>query len=147
MEQRQAKPRIDASALNRMCGVCLLLAASALSFAQSLEQQVLGEWTMEPRILDFPGVVYYQEEASIFISERRFFLATFEDLRSQCHSLGLYCVECDRWGEANLDWLIESGRGNRPLTESRFKCRDCGAIVEKQLRPPVPKLGGAVAYI
>jgi hypothetical protein len=70
MEQRQAKPRIDASALNRMCGVCLLLAASALSFAQSLEQQVLGEWTMEPRILDFPGVVYYQEEASIFISER-----------------------------------------------------------------------------
>jgi len=74
-------------------------------------------------------------------------LLTFEDLRSQRHSLGLYCIKCDRWGEANLDWLIESGRGNRPLTESRFRCRDCGAVVEKQLRPPVPKLGGAVAYI
>lgn len=74
-------------------------------------------------------------------------LVTFEDLRNQSHSLGLYCVECDRWGEADLDRLIESGRGNRLLIESRFRCRDCGAIVEKQLRPPVPVLGAAVAYI
>ncbi len=74
-------------------------------------------------------------------------LVTFEDLRSRRHSLGLYCIECNRWGEANLDWLIESGRGNRLLTESRFRCRDCGAVVEKQLRPPAPKPGGAVAYI
>jgi hypothetical protein len=68
-------------------------------------------------------------------------------LRNQSHSLGLYCVECDRWGEADLDRLIESGRGNRLLIESRFRCRDCGAIVEKQLRPPVPVLGAAVPYI
>ena len=26
-------------------------------------------------------------------------------------------------------------------------CRDCGEIVEKQVRPPVPSLGEAVAYI
>jgi hypothetical protein len=74
-------------------------------------------------------------------------LVTFEDLRCQSHSLGLYCVECDRWGEADLDLLIESGRGDRLLTEARFRCRDCGDVVEKQLRPPVPRLGGAVAYI
>jgi len=74
-------------------------------------------------------------------------LVTFEDLRNQSHSLGLYCVECNRWGEADLKLLIDSGRGDRLLTESRFRCRDCGAVVEKQLRPPVPKLGGAVAYI
>jgi hypothetical protein len=61
--------------------------------------------------------------------------------------LALYCVECDRWGEADLDLLIESGRGDRLLTEARFRCRDCGDVVEKQLRPPVPRLGGAVAYI
>jgi hypothetical protein len=74
-------------------------------------------------------------------------LVTFEDLRSHKHSLGLYCVACNRWGEANLKQLIEAGQGNRLLTESRFRCRDCGALVEKQLRPPVPKLGGAIAYI
>lgn len=74
-------------------------------------------------------------------------LLTFEDLRSQSHTLGLYCVECNRWGEANLDRLIETGRGKQLLTESRFRCRDCGGIVEKQLRPPMPAPGGAVAYI
>ncbi len=74
-------------------------------------------------------------------------LVTFEDLRSQSHTLGLYCIECDRWGEANLDRLIESGRGKQPLTESRFRCRDCGGIVEKQLRPPMPGVSAAVAYI
>jgi hypothetical protein len=74
-------------------------------------------------------------------------LVTFEDLRNQSHSLGLYCLDCNRWGEADLDRLIESGRGDQLLTESRFRCRDCGATVEKQLRPPMPKPGGAVAYI
>jgi len=56
-------------------------------------------------------------------------------------------VQCDRWGEADLDRLIATGRGERALTETRFRCRDCGAVVEKQLRPPVPRLGGSVAYI
>jgi hypothetical protein len=51
-------------------GVCLLLAASLSSLAQSLDEQILGEWKMELRILDFPGVKYHQEEASIFISEK-----------------------------------------------------------------------------
>lgn len=51
-------------------GVCLLLAVTVSTFAQSLDEQILGEWQMELRILDFPGVKYHQEEASIFISER-----------------------------------------------------------------------------
>lgn len=74
-------------------------------------------------------------------------LATFRDLRSQGHVLGLYCPACGRWGEADLDALIASGRGDRELVASRFRCRDCGAVVEKQLRPPVPDRSGAVAYI
>ena len=48
-----------------------LLLASAATFAQSLEQQVLGEWEMELRILRSPGVVFYQEEASIFVNEQQ----------------------------------------------------------------------------
>ena len=74
-------------------------------------------------------------------------LVTFIDLQEQEHTLGLYCMECDRWGEADIENLISSGRGERTLTDTNFKCRDCGAVVAKQLRPPVPEIGGAVAYI
>jgi len=74
-------------------------------------------------------------------------MGTISELHSQNHSLGLYCISCDRWGEANLEWLMQSGKGNKPVTEARFRCRDCREIVEKQVRPPVPSLGGAVAYI
>jgi len=74
-------------------------------------------------------------------------LVTFQELKEQQHTLGLYCVACNRWGEANIDGLISSGRGQRSLTETNFRCRDCGDVVQKQLRPPVPQLGGAVAYI
>ncbi len=54
------------------------------------------------------------------------------------------CLSCNRWGEANLDWLIQNGKGKKPVTEARFRCRECGEVVEKQVRPPVPELGGAV---
>ena len=74
-------------------------------------------------------------------------MGTIEELHSHGHTLALYCISCGRWGEANLDWLIHSGKGNKLVTEARFKCQDCGEIVEKQVRPPVPSLGGALAYI
>ncbi len=74
-------------------------------------------------------------------------MGTIENLREQDHTLALYCLSCDRWGKANLDWLIQIGKGDKPVTETSFRCRDCGEIVEKQVRPPVPSLGEAVAYI
>ncbi len=74
-------------------------------------------------------------------------LQTFSELAARNHTLGLYCISCDRWGMANLDRLIQLGKGDKPVTEARFRCRDCGGIVEKQVRPPVPTLGGAMAYI
>ena len=74
-------------------------------------------------------------------------LATFAELHSQNHTLGLYCIECDRWGEADLGELVSSGLGDRALTTARFRCRDCGQLVDKQVRPPVPTISGAVAYI
>ena len=43
--------------------------------------------------------------------------------------------------------LLEQRRPVAVVAEVRFKCRDCGEVVEKQVRPPVPGLGGAVAYI
>ena len=74
-------------------------------------------------------------------------IVTMEELHSHNHTLALYCLSCDRWGEANLKWLIKIGKGNKSVVEARFRCRDCGEIVEKQVRPPVPSLGEAVAYI
>ena len=74
-------------------------------------------------------------------------MRTFEELRKHSHRLALYCLTCDRWGEANLDGLIQIGKGNRSVIETRFRCKDCGEIVAKQVRPPVPEVGGAVAYI
>ena len=74
-------------------------------------------------------------------------IGTFEELQSQNHTLALYCVSCNRWEIANQDWLINIGNGNKSVTEARFRCKDCGEIVEKQVRPPVPTVGGAVAYI
>ncbi len=59
---------MNSSRLLSVTSVSLLLAIS--SFAQDLDEQILGEWQMELRVLDFPGVKYHQEEASIFISEK-----------------------------------------------------------------------------
>ncbi len=74
-------------------------------------------------------------------------MGTIEELHSHNHTLALYCLSCNRWGMANLDWLIQIGKGDKSVTEARFRCRDCGEILEKQVRPPVPELGGALAYI
>ena len=74
-------------------------------------------------------------------------MGTIEKLRDQNHTLGLYCISCNRWGKADLDWLIQIGKGNKLVTDARFRCRDCGEIVEKQVRPPVPEIGGSVAYV
>ncbi len=74
-------------------------------------------------------------------------MGAIEELHSHNHILGLYCICCDRWGEANLDWLIQLGKGYKPVSEARFRCGDCGEIVEKQVRRPGPSLGGAVGYL
>ena len=74
-------------------------------------------------------------------------MGTIEKLREQNHILALYCISCNRWGKADLDWLIQIGHGDKSVTEARFRCRDCGEIVEKQVRPPAPLLGGAVTHI
>ncbi len=72
---------------------------------------------------------------------------TISDVHVHQYTIALYCLSCYRWGKANLDWLIQIGKGDKPVTEAIFRCRNCGEIVEKQVRPPVPSLGRAVLYI
>ena len=71
-------------------------------------------------------------------------MGTIEELHNQNYILALYCLSCDRWGEANLDLLIQIEQEDKLVTEARFRCRDCGEIVEKQVRLPVPSLGQAI---
>ena len=73
-------------------------------------------------------------------------LNTFSELVAQNHTLGLYCISCNRWHVADLDRLIDDGI-DKPVTEARFRCGQCGELAQKQVRPPVPTLGSAVAYI
>ena len=74
-------------------------------------------------------------------------MSTFLELRQNHHSLGLYCIQCDRWGMADLQWLIDSGRGNTAVCNARFRCKTCKSVVQKQLRPPAPALGDTARYI
>jgi len=74
-------------------------------------------------------------------------LSTLDDLLAQQHSLALYCAACDRWVVADLGKLSAGGRGGLLITRTRFRCSVCGDVAEKQLRPPVPRPGHAVAWI
>lgn len=74
-------------------------------------------------------------------------MRTIEAIREKNYTLGLYCISCNRLGEANLDWLVQIGKGDKFVVEARFMCRDCGAVVEKQIGSPAPRAGRAVAYI
>lgn len=74
-------------------------------------------------------------------------MATLSELYRQKHTLALYCVACNRWETADLDALIREGHGARSLVKTRFRCRQCGEVAEKQLRPPVPDVARAAAYV
>lgn len=74
-------------------------------------------------------------------------MSTFAELVTQNYGLSLYCINCDRWETVDLRGMVSAGRGDQELTRARFRCRDCGEVAEKQVRPPVPVLGGAVGYV
>jgi hypothetical protein len=74
-------------------------------------------------------------------------MSTFLELQQNHHTLGLYCIHCNRWGVADLQGLIDTGRGDSEVTGARFRCQDCGSVVEKQVRPPAPTLGTTARYI
>lgn len=50
-------------------------------------------------------------------------IGTFQDLHDQNHTLGLYCISCDRWHVADLAGLIQAGRGSAVITEARIQVR------------------------
>ena len=89
----------------------------------------------------------YQLTGRINYSLEMISLATLEELLEHQHSLGLYCPNCDRWRDADLESLVQHGFGDRAVARTRFVCRGCNGPAEKQIRPPTALTGGAVPYI
>lgn len=63
-------------------------------------------------------------------------IATPRDFIQHQHILSLYCRPCDRWVDVDLRQLIDLGRGDQPIQDMRFVCKECGARMDKQVRPP-----------
>ena len=58
----------------------------------------------------------------------------------------MFCNSCRHLADADLQAIVESGCGDDPLTELRFRCLQCGTdrtdfVVTSYRRPNVSQLG------
>ena len=64
-------------------------------------------------------------------------IETISDLANNNMRFYLYCSPCNRWHQLDLDKFIKAGRGDFNYVNARFRCKECGGIAEKQIRPPL----------
>mgnify|MGYP003332289035 FL=1 len=57
------------------------------------------------------------------------------DLRDNHMTLGLFCLECDRWGEIIPNEWLSCGGKDVDYIDQKFKCGECGSPASKQVRP------------
>jgi len=74
-------------------------------------------------------------------------LHTVADLLARNHTLQLYCLHCDRWRQAPLEYLAQRGAGDRPIRDLKFRCAHCGTAAQLQLRPPELRPSPAIGWI
>ena len=55
------------------------------------------------------------------------------DLRDNHMTLGLFCLECDRWGEVIPQEWLGDGKPDLNYVRQRFRCRECGGRADKQM--------------
>ena len=80
-------------------------------------------------------------------------ISTISDLAESGMTLGLYCLECDRWGEIIPQEWLDAGKPDVDYVEQKFKCSKCGGRADKQVRSsptgfcivPGQRAGGAAA--
>jgi hypothetical protein len=48
-------------------------------------------------------------------------------LQARYVRLFVWCKACRHWRDADLQALVDSGRGDVPLAETRFRCSNCGS--------------------
>ena len=67
------------------------------------------------------------------------------DLRDNHMSLGLFCLECDRWGKVVPQEWLDDGKPDLNYVNQKFKCGECGGHADKQVRPkPIDFSRGAM---
>ena len=69
------------------------------------------------------------------------------DLRDNHMTLGLFCRECDRWGEIKRQSWLAEGMPDLNYVEQRFECSQFGGGATKQVRPEYSGLGTETAYL
>ena len=69
------------------------------------------------------------------------------DLKDNHMSLGLCCLECERWGEILPQEWLDNGKPDLDYVAQRFKCSECGVQAIKQVRPKSWGLGTGTAYL
>ena len=55
------------------------------------------------------------------------------DLRDNHVTLGLFCLECDRWGDVIPQEWLDDGKPDLNYVRQRFRCRECGGPAGKQM--------------
>ena len=55
------------------------------------------------------------------------------DLRDNHMTLGLFCLECDRWGEVIPQEWLDDRKPDLNYVRQRFRCRECGGRAEEQM--------------
>ena len=73
-------------------------------------------------------------------------IRTISDLAESGMALGLYCLECDRWGEIIPQEWLDAGKPDVNYVKQKFKCGECGGKADKQLRPPPTGFSVKSAY-
>lgn len=73
-------------------------------------------------------------------------IRTISDLAESGMTLGLYCLECDRWGEIIPQEWLDEGKPDVNYVQQKFKCSQCGGRADKQLRPPLSGFSVETAY-
>ena len=67
-------------------------------------------------------------------------VSTISDLAESGMTLGLYCLECKRWGEIIPQEWLDAGKPDMNYVEQKFKCGQCGGRADKQVRPPLVRV-------
>ena len=73
-------------------------------------------------------------------------VTTISGLAESGTTLGLYCLECNRWGEIIPQEWLHAGKPDMNYVEQKFKCGQCDGRADKQVRPPLSGLSTETAY-
>ena len=67
--------------------------------------------------------------------------------RNNHMSIGLFCLEFDRWDElATQEWL-DAGKLDLNFVSQGFKCNEYGGRADKQFRPKLTGLSTETVYL